>query len=68
MDATFPSRAGQVLTFRTTFATTEANFSIQEAAVFNASAAGTMLNRKVADLGTKTSASTLQLTVTITIS
>lgn len=68
MDATFPSRSGQTLTFRSTFATTDANFSIQEQATFNASSAGTMLNRKVTDLGTKTSASTLQLTMTITIS
>lgn len=68
MDTGYPTRASQVLTFRATFGTSQANFSIQECAVFNASTAGTMLNRKVADLGTKTSASTLQLTITITIS
>jgi hypothetical protein len=68
MDATFPSRSGQTLTFRSTFATSEANFSIQEQATFNGSSGGTMLNRKVTDLGTKTSASTLQLTMTVTIS
>lgn len=68
MDATYPQVSGNVVTFRATYATSEANFSIQEQAVFNASAAGTMLNRKVTDLGTKTSASTLQLTLTITIS
>jgi hypothetical protein len=67
MDATYPQVAANVVTFRATFATTEGNFSIQEQATFNASAAGTMLNRKVSDLGTKTSASTLQLTMTITI-
>ena len=67
MDSTFPSVAGNVVTFRSTFATSEGNFSIQEQATFNAAAAGTMLNRKVSDLGTKTSASTLQLTLTITI-
>lgn len=68
MDATYPQVSGNQVTFRCTFATGEANFSIQEQATFNASAAGTMLNRKVTDLGTKTSASTLQLTMTITIS
>lgn len=68
MDATFPSVSGQTVTFRATFATGEANYSIQEAGVFNASTAGTMLNRKVSDLGVKTSASTMQLTVTVTIS
>lgn len=68
MDATYPQVAANVVTFRSTFATGEANFSIQEQATFNASSSGTMLNRKVTDLGTKTSASTLQLTMTITIS
>lgn len=71
MDATFPSRSGQTLTFRTTFATTESNYAIQEVGVFNggpAFATGTMLNRIVSSLGTKTSATTLQVTVTVTIS
>jgi hypothetical protein len=71
MDATYPSRASQTLTFRTTYATSEANFSIQEVGVFNAGpafATGTMLNRIVSNLGTKTSAITLQVTVTVTIS
>lgn len=68
MDATYPQVSTNVVTFRSTFLTSEGNFSIQEQATFNASSAGTMLNRKVSDLGTKTSASTLQLTMTITIS
>ncbi len=68
MDATFPSRSGQTMTWRSTFATSEGNFSIQEAAIFNAAAAGTMLNRLLAALGTKTSATTLQVTATLTIS
>lgn len=68
MDSGYPSRSGQTLTFRATFGTGVANFSIQEAGAFNASSAGTMLNRKVADLGTKTSSVTLQLTLTVTIS
>lgn len=67
MDATYPTRATNVLTFRSTFATTDANFAWQEWAVFNASSAGTMLNRKVESLGTKTSSQTWQFTVTLTI-
>lgn len=68
MDATYPSRSGQTMTWRCTFSTSEGNFSIQEAAIFNASSAGTMLNRLLAALGTKTSATTLQVTATLTIS
>lgn len=71
MDATYPSRSGQTLTFRTTYSTSESNYAIQECGVFNAGAAfatGTMLNRIASSLGTKTSATTLQLTVTLTIS
>ena len=68
MDATYPSRASQTMTWRCTFATSEGNFSIQEAAIFNASSAGVMLNRLLAALGTKTSATTLQVTCTLTIS
>lgn len=71
MDATFPSRSGQTLSFRCTFGTSEGNFPIQEAAVFNggpAFATGTMFNRVVQNLGSKTNLSTLQVTLTITIS
>jgi hypothetical protein len=67
MDATYPTRATNVLTFRSTFATGDANFAWQEWAVFNASTAGTMFNRKVESLGTKTSAQSWQLTVTLTV-
>ena len=67
MDATYPTRSGNVLTFRSTFATSEANFAWQEWAVFNAAAAGTMLNRKVESLGTKFSTQSWQITVTNTV-
>lgn len=68
MDATFPSRAANVVTFRSTFATGEANFVWNEWAIFNAvaDATGTMLNRAVVNLGTKTSAASWQLTATLT--
>lgn len=67
MDATFPTVANGVYTFRSTFGTSDANFAWAEWAVFNASATGRMLNRAVSALGTKTSAQSWQLTVTITI-
>lgn len=66
MDATFPTLAANVQTFRSTFSTSEANFAWQEWGVFNASSGGTMMNRKVESLGTKTSAQSWQITVTIT--
>jgi hypothetical protein len=67
MDATYPSRTSQTLSFRSTFDTGEANFAWAEWGIFNAASAGTMLNRKVESLGTKSSGS-WQLTVAITIS
>jgi hypothetical protein len=66
MDATYPQVASNVVTYRATFATTDANYAWQEWGVFNASAAGTMLSRKVESLGTKTSAQTWVFTVTLT--
>lgn len=68
MDATYPSGASNVITFRSTFATTDANWAWQEWGIFNASSAGTMLSRKVESLGTKTSAQTWQFTATLTFS
>lgn len=67
MDATFPSRSGQVMTFKSTFATTDANWAWQEVAIFNAASTGTMLARSVSSLGTKTSAASWALTYTLTI-
>ena len=67
MEATYPQLATNVLTFRSVFTTGEANFVWNEWAVFNAATAGVMVNRKVENLGTKTSASTWQLSVTLTV-
>ncbi len=67
MDATYPTIASNVLTFRSTFATSDANWAWQEWATFNASSSGTMLQRKVESLGTKTSAQSWQITVDLTI-
>jgi hypothetical protein len=74
MDATYPlhtdgtTSGAASIVFRSTFATTDANFAWQEWAVFNASSTGRMLNRKVESLGTKTSSAAWTLTVTITLS
>lgn len=67
MDATYPQRTDNVLTFRSTFATGDANFSWNEWGVFNASSAGSMLNRKVESLGTKTNVQTWEITVQLTV-
>jgi hypothetical protein len=67
MSATFPTRATNVLEFRSLFGTSDANFAWQEWASFNAPSAGTMLQRKVESLGTKTSAQSWQLTVDLTV-
>lgn len=69
MDATYPTIATNVLTFRSTFGTADANFAWNEWGVFNTTAAtgGTMLNRKVEALGTKPNTQTWQFTVTITV-
>jgi len=58
---------GAVVTFQSTFATGDANFVWAEWGIFNASTSGRMLNRKVEALGTKTSAATWQLTITLTL-
>lgn len=67
MDATYPTRSTNVLTFRSTFATGDANYAWEEWGVFNASSGGTMLSRKVEALGTKASTQSWQFTATITV-
>lgn len=73
MDATYPSRSTNVLTFRATFSTAEANFAWNEWGIWNSTsttdANANMLNRKVEDpsLGTKTSAQSWQITADVTI-
>lgn len=75
MDATYPQHTdattsgAATITFRSTFGTSDANFAWAEWGIFNSASAGVgrMLNRKVASLGTKTSAETKQVTVTITL-
>lgn len=78
MDATYPTIAAagtalsnRDLAFRSTFSTSQANWAWEEWGVFNSptAATGRMLNRvNAAALGTKTSAATWVLTVTLTLS
>lgn len=67
MNATFPSRANQTVSFQSDFTTAEANYVWNEWMVDNGSGPLKSLNRKVASLGTKTTG-TWTLTGTITIS
>lgn len=73
MDATFPthtdgttSGAAQIV-FQSTFGTADANFAWQEWGIFNNSAGGRMLNRKVESNGTKASGTSWQFALTISI-
>jgi hypothetical protein len=76
MDATYPlhtdttgTAGSKSITFRSTFATGDANWAWQEWGIFNSpiAATGRMLNRKVESLGTKTSAATWVLTITLSL-
>lgn len=76
MDATYPQHTdttgtagSKSVTFKSTFATTDANWAWQEWGIFNSATAGIgrMLNRKVESLGTKTSAATWVLTITLSL-
>lgn len=74
MEAGYPAHTdgatsgAATITFRAVFDTATANFAWNEWGIFNGSSGGRMLNRKVAALGTKTSASSWTLTVTLTLS
>lgn len=66
MEATFPSRSGTTVSFKSSFATGEANFAWNEWAIFNSSSGATMLNRKVESMGTKSSGVwTIEAAITI---
>lgn len=67
MESPFPTRSANTTSYRSLFATGEANFNWTEIALFNAIAAGEMFNRVVVALGTKTSAAAWQVTFAITV-
>ena len=66
--ATYPQCSTNQAVFQAAFGSTDANYAWNEWGLFNASVAGTMLNRKVASLGTKSAGSTWTLTVTLSLS
>ncbi len=69
MEATFPSRASETVTWKAVWGSAEGNFAWEEWTIANGNSdASTNLNRKVASLGTKSSGSEWTLTVTITVS
>jgi hypothetical protein len=67
MESGYPTRSSGALTLRSLFGTSDANYVWNEWGTFNASTSGTMFQRKVEALGTKTSAQSWQLTVTLTL-
>lgn len=67
MEVGYPQRVANVLTFRALFGTGDANWQWNEWGIFNAATDGTMFNRKVEDLGSKTSAQSWLITCDLTI-
>lgn len=53
MNATYPSRSAQTVTWQSDFSSSDANFAWQEFSIDNGSVAGINLNRKVQSFGTK---------------
>lgn len=69
MEATYPQRTGQTITFRAVFTALVGNFSWQEFTIANGSSdAAVNLNRKVEDQGTKVAGQTWTLDVEVTLS
>jgi hypothetical protein len=76
MNATYPQHTDATtsgaasIVFQSTFSTSEANFTWNEWGLFNSATDGTgrMLNRRVVNLGTKTSAAAWDFTITLTLS
>lgn len=69
MNATYPNAPVNGLEqWQSDFTGAQANFSWQEFAVFNAAAAGVMLDRAISNQGTKTSGQTWRLTFSFTLS
>lgn len=70
MDATYPSRASQTLTFVSTFGAAEANYSWTEWGLFWGSVGANMISRRVpgSPFGTKVNGNVWVLTATLTLS
>ena len=68
MDELYPKIEANVLTFKSTYGPSEANFAWNEWGVFNAASGGTMLNRVVEYNGTKLPGQTWVFQVALTVS
>ncbi len=68
MEATYPSRSAQTVTWRSVFGSADANYAWEEFVVDNGATAAKTLNRKVSAQGTKASGQTWTLDLTITLS
>lgn len=69
MQATYPQRSAQTVTWRSQFTSAEANYAWNEFTITNAADdTGTNLNRKVSAQGTKAAGQTWTVDVAITIS
>jgi len=69
MEATYPSRASQTVTWRSVFGSTDANFAWNEFTVANGNSdAADNLNRKVSAQGTKAAGQTWTLDLSLTLS
>lgn len=66
MDSGYPVVSPPTISFKATFAQSEANFAWNEWGIFNAATGGVMLNRVVESNGTKQSNQTWVLEVSIT--
>lgn len=67
MQATYPQVSTNVITWRSSFASADANYAWNEMAVFNASSGGNMLCRVVSSQGTKASGQTWQIDYALTL-
>lgn len=68
MDATYPSRNAQTVTFQSTFGSADANYSWNEFIADNGATALKAMNRKVSAQGTKVSGQTWTLQLGVTLS
>jgi hypothetical protein len=68
MEAGYPQRSNQTVTFRAVFGSTDANYDWNEFCVDNGGTAGKTLNRKVSAQGTKAAGQTWTLDLQITLS
>lgn len=68
MEATYPSRSAQTVSWQSVYGSSDANFAWEEFSVRNGATADKNLNRKVENKGTKSSGTTWTLTLQITLS